>query len=471
MSGTRGGLGRIVAMGIALALALLLLVAGEATGGQVRSRPVRLVRRRRRRLGRHHRRRQVPPGRLVRAARRRRPLRRRPHEEPHPRRPGHRLRHPLRPLALGGAGRHRHLPGARHLVARPPRRHGAADRRRHLERRLRRLRRRRRHRHDPARVRRRLLAGAARARGPPALRQGREQVVQPRPGLLVGDPGADDHRPGRPGAGGGDRRRHHRRRLAARRAERQLLGRRHRRRHPLRRNAARRRPRRPHRVPLREGPDRRCLEGDPDAALPTSASPAAPRSTPPASATVRHSIHHCVIDFAGNVGCTADQTVAIDNNPPAHPRNLALAGGEGWRRVDDFDFSWADPDQGPASPIGGAFWRITGPAGYDTGVKFAPGRDLAALNDVSVPRAGRLLAAALAARRSRQRRPVLGARGAAALRRRRRPGVAFEVRLPTPDAAGAGAARTSATLTRGRPAGRSSTGASTPSSGSSCRPR
>ena len=34
MSGTRGGLGRIVAMGIALALALLLLVAGEATAGK-----------------------------------------------------------------------------------------------------------------------------------------------------------------------------------------------------------------------------------------------------------------------------------------------------------------------------------------------------------------------------------------------------------------------------------------------------
>ena len=34
MSGTRGGLGRIVAMGIALALALLLLVAKEATAGK-----------------------------------------------------------------------------------------------------------------------------------------------------------------------------------------------------------------------------------------------------------------------------------------------------------------------------------------------------------------------------------------------------------------------------------------------------
>ena len=101
-----------------------------------------------------------------------------------------------------------------------------------------------------------------------------------------------------------------------------------------------------------------------------------------------HSIHHCVTDFAGNVGCTADRSVRIDNNPPAHPRSLVLAGGEEWRRVNDFDLSWANPDQGPASPIAAAFWRLTGPAGYDTGVKLAAGQGIAALPDRNVPRAG-----------------------------------------------------------------------------------
>jgi hypothetical protein len=101
-----------------------------------------------------------------------------------------------------------------------------------------------------------------------------------------------------------------------------------------------------------------------------------------------HRLHHCVTDFAGNVGCTADQTVGVDNNAPAHPRNLVLAGGEAWRRVDDFDLAWANPDQGPASPIWGAYWRITGPAGFDTGVRFAAGRDVAALPDRSVPGPG-----------------------------------------------------------------------------------
>jgi hypothetical protein len=101
-----------------------------------------------------------------------------------------------------------------------------------------------------------------------------------------------------------------------------------------------------------------------------------------------HSLTHCSADFAGNTACAPALTVLIDNNPPAHPRSLALGGGEGWHRVDDFDFSWANPDQGPASPIGGAYWQITGPAGYDTGVKFAAGQNLAALPDRSVPAPG-----------------------------------------------------------------------------------
>jgi hypothetical protein len=101
-----------------------------------------------------------------------------------------------------------------------------------------------------------------------------------------------------------------------------------------------------------------------------------------------HLIHHCSIDFAGNPGCTAVLTFHVDNNPPAHPRELTLAGGDGWRRGNDFDLAWTNPDQGPASPIGGAFWRITGTAGYDSGAKFVSGRDLHALQNLFVPRAG-----------------------------------------------------------------------------------
>jgi len=101
-----------------------------------------------------------------------------------------------------------------------------------------------------------------------------------------------------------------------------------------------------------------------------------------------HALSRCATDFAGNRSCIAPTTVLIDNNPPAHPQSLSLAGGEGWRRVDDFDISWADPDQSPASPVGGAYWQITGPSGYDTGVQYASGRGIVALADRKLPHAG-----------------------------------------------------------------------------------
>lgn len=102
----------------------------------------------------------------------------------------------------------------------------------------------------------------------------------------------------------------------------------------------------------------------------------------------QHSLLHCAVDFAGNSGCTGTRTVLIDNNPPAHPKAAALAGGEGWRRSNDFDLSWENPGQGQASPIAGAPWRIVGAAGYDTGVRFAAGRDRSSLANLAVPAAG-----------------------------------------------------------------------------------
>jgi hypothetical protein len=101
-----------------------------------------------------------------------------------------------------------------------------------------------------------------------------------------------------------------------------------------------------------------------------------------------HALGHCASDFAGNTSCLAPITVLIDNNPPGHPRDLALAGGESWRRVNDFDLAWANPDQGSASAIGGASWRVTGPGGYDSGVHFAPGRGLTALRDLRLAGSG-----------------------------------------------------------------------------------
>jgi hypothetical protein len=101
-----------------------------------------------------------------------------------------------------------------------------------------------------------------------------------------------------------------------------------------------------------------------------------------------HTLRQCSTDFAGASACGTPATVLIDNNPPAHPRDLFLSGPTGWRRVNDFDLAWTNPDQGKASVIGGASWRITGPAGFDTGLRFTAGRDLRSLHDLRVPAAG-----------------------------------------------------------------------------------
>jgi hypothetical protein len=101
-----------------------------------------------------------------------------------------------------------------------------------------------------------------------------------------------------------------------------------------------------------------------------------------------HALQRCATDFAGNSACLFPSSVLIDNHPPASPRNLTLAGGESWRHLDNFDFAWQNPDQGPASPIGGAYWRITGPGGYDTGVNLASAHEISSLADRTLPRPG-----------------------------------------------------------------------------------
>lgn len=101
-----------------------------------------------------------------------------------------------------------------------------------------------------------------------------------------------------------------------------------------------------------------------------------------------HSLAGCQTDFAGGVGCVPPRTIYVDNSPPAHPKAVALAGGDGWRRTNDFDLGWENPDQGAASPIAGASWRLVGAAGYDSGIRFAAGRDRRGLADLHVPAAG-----------------------------------------------------------------------------------
>jgi hypothetical protein len=101
-----------------------------------------------------------------------------------------------------------------------------------------------------------------------------------------------------------------------------------------------------------------------------------------------HAVKACAIDFAENGNCTLPHTVLIDNNPPAHPRAAALVGGDDWRRLNDFDLGWENPGQGVASPIAGAGWRLIGPGGFDSGVRIAAGADRTSLDNLAAPASG-----------------------------------------------------------------------------------
>ncbi len=145
------------------------------------------------------------------------------------------------------------------------------------------------------------------------------------------------------------------------------------------------------------------------------------RSTPPRFSDGPHRLSHCVTDFAGNVGCTPAQH-GPDRQQPAGPP--ALAGARRAATAGAGPTTSTSPGRTPtrasASPIGGASWRIVGPAGYDTGVQFAAGRDIAAArSDLTVPARGRLLRSHVWLRdEAGNEAPASAVDGAAAPRRR-----------------------------------------------------
>jgi hypothetical protein len=102
-----------------------------------------------------------------------------------------------------------------------------------------------------------------------------------------------------------------------------------------------------------------------------------------------HSVDSCEYDFAGVVSCAGARGVFIDNNPPAAPNAPRVAGGDGWRRSNGFTLEWANPDQGPASAIAGAWYRLLGPGGYDSGDRnYATGTWITKIGGVQVPAEG-----------------------------------------------------------------------------------
>jgi hypothetical protein len=92
---------------------------------------------------------------------------------------------------------------------------------------------------------------------------------------------------------------------------------------------------------------------------------------------------------APECGCTLPQGPLLRVYQPLAPLDLAVEGGEGWRRSNSFDLHWSNPPRSQSKNlVAGASLRIFGPGGYDTGKLYTPGFDLSALPNLRLPAPG-----------------------------------------------------------------------------------
>ena len=93
-------------------------------------------------------------------------------------------------------------------------------------------------------------------------------------------------------------------------------------------------------------------------------------------------------DSAGNWS-SVDRTLLVDNHAPTAPLAVSVAGGDAWHRGNQFDVSWSNPDQGEASPIAQARYRLCRSAPpTDCREGSRAGTHIAAIHDLAVPDQG-----------------------------------------------------------------------------------
>nr|MDQ6914325.1 hypothetical protein [Actinomycetota bacterium] len=80
-----------------------------------------------------------------------------------------------------------------------------------------------------------------------------------------------------------------------------------------------------------------------------------------------------------------ERSIRVDNHAPAEPRAVELAGGEGWRRDNDFALGWQSPP-GQAAPIVRAHWRLCG--GGDCTTRERAGAGIHQLGGLRAPGTG-----------------------------------------------------------------------------------
>lgn len=104
-----------------------------------------------------------------------------------------------------------------------------------------------------------------------------------------------------------------------------------------------------------------------------------------------HSVRVEAYDSSGNPAA-AEQSFRVDNNAPAQPLSVTLAGGTGWRAANRFSLSWRNPPQ-TASPVTGVRFKLCPsslPPGSERGCigGWSDQANIRSLANVRVPRGG-----------------------------------------------------------------------------------
>jgi hypothetical protein len=99
-----------------------------------------------------------------------------------------------------------------------------------------------------------------------------------------------------------------------------------------------------------------------------------------------HTLTLSAVDAAGN-GSSASTIVHIDNTAPDHPRDVTVAGGDGWRPTNDFDVSWQLPPNAGA-PIVAAEWDLCLADGSSCAHGTTPGTNVTDIDHIKVPAPG-----------------------------------------------------------------------------------
>ena len=101
----------------------------------------------------------------------------------------------------------------------------------------------------------------------------------------------------------------------------------------------------------------------------------------------RHTLTVRVTDSADN-SAEQNETLLVDNSPPARPEEFVVAEGDAWRSQNRFEATWRNPVESGVSPIAAAEYELCPVDGGSCVRERRDGAGINRIDDLAVPQAG-----------------------------------------------------------------------------------